>query len=148
MCRKPLQILPLTLAAGAVGTTAVQADEGAWDLIRGIDVKEEVTDTTYKAIKTFPAAIENGVEQFDITGFAMPYTDEDGMTQTLMLVSDMVTCPFCGLPDHAAALEVTLAEPVVIEDGQRITLRGALNLNHDPETWQAATLNGARLLGS
>lgn len=142
MHRAALSILPFAVLAGGA-----HADEAAWSLLRGIDVQEIVTPDSYRTIKTYPAEIENGVARFDITGFAIP-TEEGAMVRTLMLVSDMVTCPFCGLPDHAAALEVTLDEPIAVEEGQRITLRGALELNRDPDTWQAATLTGARLIPS
>lgn len=142
MHRAALSILPVAVLAGGA-----QADEAAWSVLRGIEIEEIVTADSYRAVKTYPAAIENGVAQFDITGFAIPM--EEGATiRTLMLVSDMLTCPFCGLPDHAAALEVTLDTPIAVEEGQRITLRGALELNRDPETWQAATLTGARLIPS
>lgn len=142
MHRAALSILPVAVLAGGA-----QADEAAWSVLRGIEIEEIVTADSYRAVKTYPAAIENGVAQFDITGFAIPM--EEGATiRTLMLVSDMLTCPFCGLPDHAAALEVTLDAPIAVEEGQRITLRGALELNRDPETWQAATLTGARLIPS
>ncbi len=142
MQRAALSFLPLAVLAGGA-----HADESSWALLRGIDIQEVVTADSYRAIKTYPAAIENGVAQFDITGFAIP-TEEGAVVRTLMLVSDMLTCPFCGLPDHAAALEVTLDAPIAVEEGQRITLRGALELNRDPDTWQAATLTGARLVPS
>ncbi|MEL6586368.1 MAG: hypothetical protein AAFY65_16060 [Pseudomonadota bacterium] len=142
-----MQKAPLSLIPFAVMANAASAEEANWSVIKGIDIKEVVTEDSYKAVKIFPSAIENGVEQFDITGFAMPFS-EGGLTTSLMLVSDMVTCPFCNLPDHAAALEVTLAEPIAIEDGQRITLRGALNVIHDPETWQAAVLRDAHIVES
>ncbi|MCK0167820.1 hypothetical protein MWU52_09700 [Jannaschia sp. S6380] len=142
MLVRSLPLLPFAALAGGAS-----ADEAAWSFIRGIEVEEVVTQDSYRAIKTYPAEIENGVAQFDITGFAMPL-EEGALVRTLMLVSDMVTCPFCGLPDHAAALEVTLADPIKVEEGQRVTLRGALELNRDPETWQAAVLTGARLIPS
>ncbi|SFJ06515.1 hypothetical protein [Jannaschia pohangensis] len=141
MQSKAIALLPFAVLAGGAN-----ADEAAWDVIRSIDVQEKMTETSYRAIKTFPAAIENGVEQFDITGFVIPMDgfEPGAKVTTLMLVSDMVTCPFCGLPDHAAALEVALATPLDLTEGERITLRGALELNHDPETAQAATLTAAK----
>ncbi|MGB3556117.1 MAG: hypothetical protein WBA25_15925 [Jannaschia sp.] len=142
MQTKLLPFLPFAVLAGAAS-----ADEGAWDILRGVDVTEEVTPTSYRAVKIFPAAIRDGVEQFDITGFAIPMDGaEDGAdVTTLLLVSDMLTCPFCGLPDHAAALEVSLADPINVVEGQRVTLRGILEPNLDPETAQVATLREAFL---
>lgn len=147
MSTKPLALLPFALLTA----TTAQSDEAAWAVIRSIDVQEIATPDSYRVIKSYPAEIANGVERFDITGFAIPTSDPDadgGLVSTLMLVSDMLTCPFCGLPGHAAALEVTLDAPLVIEEGARITLRGALELNRDPDTWQAATLTGATRVGS
>lgn len=142
MPAKPIALLPLALLA-----STASAEEAAWDVLRAIEVEEQVATDSYRAIKSYPAAIENGVERFDITGFAVPL-EEGAVVRTLLLVSDMLTCPFCGARDHAAALEVTLAEPIAVEEGQRITLRGALELVRDPETWQAARLTSARLVPS
>ena len=140
---RALTALPLALLATGAG-----ADEAAWDILRGIEIQEIVTEDSYRAVKIFPAEIENGVERFDITGFAIPLGENGALVRSIMLVSDMLTCPFCGQPDHAAALEVVLDTPVAFEEGQRVTLRGVLEINRDPQTWQAATLTQARLLPS
>jgi hypothetical protein len=134
---------PLTLAAGSVWAYDLAA---SWDLLAAISVEEIVTDTTYEVRKIFPAAVENGIDQFDITGFIVPLTDGPDITD-LILVSDMGFCPFCGSPEHGTSLQVTMADPLTgFEEGSRITLRGALQAVTDPETWQTTVMTNARAL--
>lgn len=139
------------LALFALGGSALPtlAEDDPWAVLSAIQIDEITSDGAYRVVKTYPAEIENGVEKFAITGFAMPLTLEPGAPTTeLMLVSDMGDCPFCGAPDHGGQLQVELENPVVIEDGQRLTVIGALELVDDPETWQAAIMRGARITGS
>ena len=136
---------PLAMTAGvawADGSTA------SWDILAAIEVEEIVTDTSYEVRKIFPTAVEDGIEQFDITGYLVPlYGDESGGITDLILVSDMGFCPFCGSPEHGTNLQVSMAEPLMdFEEGQRITLRGALEPVTDTETWQTTILTGARAL--
>jgi hypothetical protein len=134
---------PLTLAAGSVWAEDLAA---SWDLLAAISVEEIVTDTTYEVRKIFPAAVENGIEQFDITGFIVPLTDGPDITN-FILVSDMGFCPFCGSPEHGTSLQVTMADPLTgFEEGSRITLRGALQAVTDPGTWQTTIMTNARAL--
>ena len=134
---------PLTLAAGSVWADDLAA---SWDLLAAISVEEIVTDTTYEVRKIFPTAVENGIDQFDITGFIVPLTDGPDITD-LILVSDMGFCPFCGSPEHGTSLQVTMADPLTgFEEGSRITLRGALQAVTDPETWQTTVMTNARAL--
>jgi hypothetical protein len=134
---------PLPLAAGSVWADDLAA---SWDLLAAISVEEIVTDTTYEVRKIFPAAVENGIDQFDITGFIVPLTDGPDITD-FILVSDMGFCPFCGSPQHGTSLQVTMADPLTgFEEGSRITLRGALQAVTDPETWQTTVMTNARAL--
>jgi hypothetical protein len=134
---------PLTLAAGSVWADDLAA---SWDLLAAISVEEIVTDTTYEVRKIFPTAVENGIDQFDITGFIVPLTDGPDITD-FILVSDMGFCPFCGSPEHGTSLQVTMADPLTgFEEGSRITLRGALQAVTDPETWQTTIMTNARAL--
>ncbi len=134
---------PLTLAAGSVWADDLAA---SWDLLAAISVEEIVTDTTYEVRKIFPTAVENGIDQFDITGFIVPLTDGPDITD-FILVSDMGFCPFCGSPEHGTSLQVTMADPLTgFEEGSRITLRGALQAVTDPETWQTTVMTNARAL--
>lgn len=139
-----------TLALLAVGTTTpALANDDPWAVLSAIEIDEIVSEGSYRVVKTYPVEIENGVERFQITGYAMPLTPEPGTATTqVMLVSDMGDCPFCGSPEHGGQLQVELAEPVVIEDGARISVVGALELVDDPETWQAAIMRGATVTGS
>ena len=137
--------LALTTVLGATAGAA-QAESDPWALLSQIEIEEIVTETSYEVRKVFPAAIENGIEVFDITGYAVPLSPE-GEVRELMLVADMGDCPFCGSSEHGGSLMVQLAEPLAgLEEGQRITLRGALEAVTDPETWQAAVMKGARLI--
>ncbi|MFQ3183283.1 MAG: hypothetical protein ACI901_000375 [Octadecabacter sp.] len=134
---------PLTLAA-----VSVWADETteSWELLSAIIVEEIVTNTTYEVHKIFPTEIENGIDQFDITGYIVPLTDGPDISN-FILVSDMGFCPFCGSPEHGTSLQVKMTNPLKgFEEGTRITLRGALQAVTDPETWQTTIMINARIL--
>lgn len=132
---------PLAMSAGVAW-----AEDASWELLSQIEVQEYFTDTTYEVRKIFPAAIEDGIEQFDITGYIVPLTNGPDITD-FILVSDMGFCPFCGSPEHGTNLQVTMAEPLVgYEEGERVTVRGALEPVLDSETWQTTILTGARAL--
>ena len=122
-----------------LGASMVFADDTAapWDLLAAIEIEEIIADTTYEVRKVFPSAIENGVDQFDISGVEI---------SDFILISDMGFCPFCGSPEHGTSLQVSMADPIVFEEGKRITLRGALETVTDPETWQTTVLTGAHAL--
>lgn len=134
---------PFTLIAGSAFADGSSAP---WDLLADIEIEEIITDTSYEVRKVFPAAIENGVEQFDISGYVVPLSDDPEITD-FILISDMGFCPFCGSPEHGTSLQVTMADPLVdFEEGKRITLRGALQTVTDPETWQTTILTDARAM--
>lgn len=133
---------PLAMSAGV----AWAESSPAWDLLASIEIEEIVTETSYEVRKIFPAAVENGIDQFDITGYIVPLSDGPGITD-FILISDMGFCPFCGSPEHGTNLQVSMAEPLVgYEEGSRITVRGALEPVTDPETWQTTIMTGARPL--
>lgn len=140
-----------TLALGAAfmsSTTGVWAQSNDWDLLRGIEITETVTDTSYRVDKSFPAEIRNGRAGMVLTGYVVPITP-GAEVHELILVSDMGFCPFCGDPDHGASVQVLLDTPVTgLEEGARITLRGDMSPVHDPQTWNAAVLNNAVIVSS
>lgn len=124
---------------------AATAQEG-WDLLNGIEVEEIVTDTSYTVRKIYPDRLENGIEQFELTGYVVLTWSEENVREFL-LISDMGLCPFCGNPEHGTALQVRLAAPAdALEDGARVTVRGALEPVRDTETTQATRLTNARIL--
>ncbi|KAG1667702.1 ATP-dependent RNA helicase RhlE [Nymphon striatum] len=127
---------PATFFSGAVWADDTAAQ---WDLLAAIEVEEIITDTSYEVRKVFPSAIEDGVDQFDISGYLVPLSDGDTISD-FILISDMGFCPFCGSPEHGTSLQVTMADPIVFEDGKRVTLRGALETVTDPETWQTTAV--------
>lgn len=146
---------PTTLsvsAAALLSATAASAQDvpqQAWDMLAAVQIEEIVTETSYTVNKTFPEQMKNGVEQFDITGFAVPMPDEDGNVTELYVVSDMGFCPFCGSPKHGTTLQVSLSSPMpAMEEGTRITLRGQLNPVTDTETFQSAHLVNASVIES
>lgn len=132
--------------AAASPALAERATDASWNLLEAIKVTEIITENSYEVRKIFPAEIRDGVAQFDITGFAVPLGDGTNVTE-FMLVSDIGFCPFCGDPDHGAALQVTLASPLpVLEEGTRLSLRGALETIKDDQTWQSAVMRNAIVL--
>lgn len=140
--------LTVSAAAMAVATPGAteRIESDAWDALAAIEINEIVTATSYEVRKVFPAEIMNGVERFDITGFAVPLGDTRNV-RDFMLVSDMGFCPFCGDPEHGTALQVTLSDPItVIEEGMRLTLRGSLETIHDNQTWQSAIMRDAQII--
>lgn len=135
-------VAPFGLAA-----SAAFADESSvqWDLLAAIEVEEIITDTSYEVRKIFPSALENGVPQFDISGYLVPLSEGSEISD-FILISDMGFCPFCGSPEHGTSLQVSMAAPIAFEEGKRVTLRGALETVTDPETWQTTVLTGAQAL--
>lgn len=138
------------LGAGAftasVALPAGASEFDAWEMLSRITVDEQITETSYRVTKTFPAGFEQDIENTRITGYAVPLWAGDEVRE-LMLVTDMGNCPFCGSGDHGGNLMITLAEAVpAFEDGMRITLEGTLARVNDPETWQAAVLKDARII--
>lgn len=133
-------------AAFGAGAALAETPDMAWDLLKEITVEEIITETSYEVRKVFPASIEDGIEQFDISGYVVPLSEGPEITD-LILVSDMGFCPFCGSPEHGTNLLVSMSEPSIgFEEGSRITLRGALEPVLDNETWQTAVLTNARPL--
>ncbi len=132
---------PFAMTAGVAW-----AEDASWSLLEQIEVEEIITDTSYEVRKIYPSAIENGVEQFDISGYVVPLYSETDIKE-FILISDMGFCPFCGDPDHGTSLQVTMADtlPNFVE-GERITLRGSLETVSDSETWQTTVLTGAHVL--
>ena len=139
--------LALTLALGTTASAAM-AGSDPWELLSGIQVDETYDGDRYEVTKVFPEDVRDGIQDFFITGYAVPLTPGEAIT-SLILVSDMGNCPFCGSGGHAASLQVELDEPVFgLEEGTRISLRGALEAVTDTETWQATIMRNARLVAS
>lgn len=140
--------LALTLALGT-GATAAVAGTDPWAVLSAVRIDERIDGERYVVTKTFPREIEKGVKDFYIVGYAMPLSPPGEAVTELMLVSDMGNCPFCGSPDHGVSLQVVLDTPLpALEEGTRLALRGDLVPVTDSETWQAAVLKGARVVGS
>lgn len=127
-------------------TPAFAAGTDGWDLIRSVETEEIITDTSYEVRKIFPSELKDGIEQFDLTGYVvLLWADEN--VQEFMLISDMGFCPFCGDPEHGTALQVSLTDPAAkLEEGARITVRGALEAVTDAETTQTTRLVAATIL--
>ncbi|MFT5744277.1 MAG: hypothetical protein ACI86S_002358 [Paracoccaceae bacterium] len=138
--------LALCVPLAVIGGAAFSETATPWDLLAAIQIDEIMTDTTYEVRKVFPAAIENGIESFDISGFVVPLTDGNEISD-FILVSDMGFCPFCGSPEHGTSLQVSLASPVAgLIEGSRVSLRGSLEAITDPETFQSAIMRNAQIV--
>lgn len=136
----------LTAALGTMIATPAFAQPDAWSLLKGIEIEEIVTETSYEVRKSFPNGFDQTIQDFEITGYAVPYA-LGAESKDLILVSDMGFCPFCGDPEHGVSLQITLAEPMMFEDETtRIRLRGTLQRVDDSQTWQAAILENAVVL--
>jgi hypothetical protein len=136
-------------AVFGVTTTAalpVWAQTDIWALLGEVQIEEIVTNTSYEVKKTFPKPLNDGIQALKITGYAMPLTPGDAISE-LILVSDMGTCPLCGGTGHGTSLQVKLAQPLTnFEQGRRITVQGNLSAVRDTTTWQSAVLENAVLV--
>lgn len=142
-------LLLSALALGAASQGA-RAESDAWTLLDQIEIEEIVSETSYEVRKRFPAALDQGEIELEITGYAVPRLPGEVIDE-LILVADEGICPFCGSADHSASLQVLLAEAMsgpMMDESTRITLRGTLVPVRDPETWQAAILKDARIVTS
>lgn len=138
--------LALSAAFGTVATTGWAQPADVWSLLDKIAIDERVTETTYEVRKTFPAAMQQGDMEVEISGYAVPALPGEQVRE-LILVSDMGLCPYCGSADHTSSLQVTLAEAIpYVDENTRISLRGTLSPVTDPETWQSAVLRDARIV--
>lgn len=137
----------LSLAALPFAATTGHAEsDPAWHLLGQIELTEHETADSWSVTKRFPAEIENGVAEFQISGYLVAVGWEEE-TRDYMLMSDAGQCPFCGSGDHGTAIEVKLANPLLATDeARRATVRGALHLVRDTDTLQAVVMTDARLL--
>lgn len=136
------------MSALTVSTGFAHAGTDAWTLLEQIQIKEIVTETTYEVQKQWPEGMEELGRDIKITGFAAAMIPGE-MVQDIILVSDMGLCPLCGNGGHSANLQIKLAEPIpYFEEGTKLTLQGDLRKVLDPETWQSAILENARLVAS
>lgn len=137
----------MVLSGAAMADQSLAPALDPWDLLAQVEIEEIMTETSYEVRKVFPSAIEDGIEAFDITGYVVPLSDGPDLTD-FILVSDMGFCPFCGSPEHGTSLQVSMASPTAgLEEGTRVTLRGALEAVTDPETFQSTIMRNARLVG-
>ena len=138
----------LAMAATMLPTSLMATGnaDGAWALLESIQTEEIETATDWHVAKIFPSEMKDGIAQFDISGFAVPLYG-DGAVREFILVSNMGFCPFCGDPDHGTSLTVELDVPLdTLEDGQPITVRGALEPVRDPGTMMTAIMRRAQIL--
>lgn len=93
-----------------------------------------------------PVGEQNGVAVYEMTGYIV-LQKADRAVQEFMLVSDMGLCPWCGNAGHGGAVEVQLADPNFrIEDGARITVRGALETLDASNPALSTRMIGAEIL--
>ncbi len=142
--------IALAAVLGACAQTA-SAQSDVWHLLEQIEIEEVLRTTedgtTYEVRKTFPDALSGKSLDVEITGYAVPALPGD-VVQDLILVSDMGLCPLCGSADHGASLQVALAEPIEsFDESRRLTFKGKLKPVLDRETWQAAMLENASIIG-
>ena len=127
----------------AILTSLAAAPAAAdWDLLAAIEVEEVQVEDRWEARKTYPAALLKAAEDFEITGHVVPVVAQAEL-ELFLLVPDPDDCPFCGSAGYGPSLEVTMRRPLDAAEGDEVTLRGALEIVADPETWQAVRLTDA-----
>ncbi|MGR3468178.1 MAG: hypothetical protein ACU0CI_09870 [Shimia sp.] len=123
----------LALGALQVGIfaplTPVLADtQDAWALIGDVTKAESAADAALALTALYPAGTEGDAPAFELTGY-VALMSASAEASEFILLSDMGFCPWCGETGHGAAVPVTLKAPAgALEDGARITLRGALDV--------------------
>ena len=130
------------LSALAWAALAAPAAADAWDLLAAIEVEEVQVEDRWEARKTYPAALIDAAGGFTVTGHVVPVVPEAAL-RTFLLVPDPDDCPFCGSAGYGPSLEVTMRRALDAEEGERVTLRGELEIVADPDTWQAVRLTDA-----
>ena len=151
MKRSPLATSAFALAAAqtAIFTPLSATAEPAqgWDLLQNIKITEEVVDGELQKVKLYPVRMRDGISEYELTGYVRKVTRPRKEFETFYLISDMGFCPWCGSLDHGAAVQVNLAEAILdLEDGDRITVRGALAPVADPEDDDYAALHKAEIV--
>ena len=141
-----------SIAALSVALTGVAAPGFAelapWALLASVEIEEVIDGDSYEVRKSFPEQLQDGIQGFRISGYAMPMEAGDAVRQ-VMLVSDMGNCPFCGSADHSVTLMVELDEPMsTFDEGLRLSVVGDLEAVTDPETWQSAVMRRARVVAN
>ena len=137
---RPSILTPAILISLAALASPAPAD--GWDLLAAIEVEEVIEGDRWEARKTYPDALLAGAEGFEITGHVVPVLPEAEL-RTFLLVPDPDDCPFCGSAGYGPSLEVAMRRPLDAGEGERVTLRGDLEVVADPETWQAVRLTDA-----
>jgi len=146
MNRRQLLLSSFSLAAFSAARPVTAASAPGWDDLKGIEIDEIITETSYRVEKRFPDRLVSGVNGIVLTGFAAPLTPGDVVTE-LVLASDLGACPYCSEMGHSATALVKLAEPITgLEPNARVTLIGDFKPNFDPETWEAAIVENAKIL--
>ncbi|MGR3492446.1 MAG: hypothetical protein ACU0DW_10330 [Shimia sp.] len=126
----------LALSALQVGvlaplTPALADAQDPWALIGDVTTAETAADATLALTKLYPAGMDGDAPTFELTGYVQLMW-AGAETAEFILLSDMGFCPWCGETSHGAAVPVTLKVPAdALEDGARITLRGALDVVAD-----------------
>lgn len=127
------------LASGSGGNASQERD--GWSLLAAVEIEEVIEGESYQAIKTYPPALLNATDGFEITGYVVPVTAEPYMT-TFMLVEDPANCPFCGSSaGYGPVLEVQLKRPIAeLAEFAEVRVSGRIELIEDPETYQSYRL--------
>ena len=132
-----------SIPALAILTSLAAPAAADWDLLAAIEIEEVLEGERWEAHKSYPDALLAALEGFEITGHVVPVTAQAEL-ELFLLVPDPADCPFCGSGDgYGPSLEVTMRRPLDAAEGERVTLRGDLELVADPETWQAVRLTDA-----
>ena len=136
-------ITSLAVAAGfAAPRDALAFDsDAAWLLLGDATVEEKIDGDNWKAIKTFPDDLRAAARGFDVEGYVIP-VEVQARFSRFLLVQDPANCPFCGAGDgYGPVLEVEMRRPIPeVPEFSRLRVKGTLEFNEDPETFQMFTL--------
>lgn len=127
------------LASGSGGNAAQERD--GWSLLAAVEIEEIIEGESYQAIKTYPPALREAADGFEITGYVVPLAAEPYMT-TFILVEDPANCPFCGSSaGYGPILEVQLKRPLPdLAEFAEVRVAGRIEFIEDPGTYQSYRL--------
>lgn len=118
-----------------------------WELLSSVRVTEVLVNDRWGAKKEFPEALVAAQNGFEIEGFYVPI-EAQAYVQSFLLVPDPADCPFCGSSGYGPSLEVKLKGNMAdIAEFSKLTVRGDLELIHDPDTYMAYRMVDAVLIG-
>lgn len=123
-------------------------DDAGWALLNAASLSEVTEGGAVRVEKVFPPELVQAAEAFEISGYLVPNAAQPYLKRFL-LVPDPANCPFCGDSGYGPVLEVEMTKALPdLPEGTPLTLKGRLELDRSPETYDLFRLTGAEVVES